>query len=331
MLPSLMLRRSIWTVGLIAGCGGSPPSDKTDDPATGGVAGVGGGDDPAAVGGSQGGGSQATGGQTSSGGNDATGGSPANGGGTNLPGTGGSGVNGGGAGGEPSGIGGAGVDPLAPHLLLFTHTAGFRHSSIEDGIALFISMAEQEGWTLHHSEDPSAFNALGLADVSCVVFLSTTGDILGEAEQSAFEDWFASGGAFVGIHAATDTEYEWPFYTDLVGAQFKSHPAIQTATVVVEDTTHPATAHLDSSWSRSDEWYDFVHNPRENVHVLLSLDETTYDGGTMGADHPIAWSQELAGGRSFYTALGHTSESYGESDYIQHLRGGLRWALRLAD
>jgi cytochrome c len=161
-----------------------------------------------------------------------------------------------------------------------------------------------------------------------VIFLSTTGNVLNTGQQNAFENYIQDGGGFVGIHAAADTEYDWGFYGNLVGAYFKSHPAIQQATVKVADRTHPATRHLPERWVRTDEWYDYRTNPRGDVHVLATLDETTYTGENMNtnADHPIAWCQPFEGGRSFYTGGGHTQESYGEPAFQQHLLGGIRWA-----
>jgi len=161
-----------------------------------------------------------------------------------------------------------------------------------------------------------------------VVFLSTTGDVLDERQQAAFERFIRAGKGFVGVHSATDTEYEWAWYGGLVGAYFKAHPAIQSASMVVENASHPATSHLSSPWTRTDEWYGFRVNPRAKVNVLLSLDEQTYDPGegAMDGDHPIAWFHEYDGGRAFYTALGHTRESYAEPDFLAHLEGGIEWA-----
>src|SRR5690606_18918756 len=164
-----------------------------------------------------------------------------------------------------------------------------------------------------------------------VVFLSTTGDVLNDEQQAAFEAYIQDGGGYAGIHAASDTEYDWPWYGDLVGAYFDSHPAIQEATVEVEDHAHPSTAHLPQEWVRTDEWYNFQDNPRGDVHVLAALDEETYDGGGMGADHPIAWCHDYDGGRAWYTGGGHTSESFTDPEFVQHLLGGIQTAAGQAD
>ena len=141
-------------------------------------------------------------------------------------------------------------------------------------------------------------------------------------QQNAFENYIGDGGGYVGIHSAADTEYDWAFYGNLVGAYFKQHPANQQATIKVADKSHPATKHLPDRWNRFDEWYDYRANPRGDVHVLATLDETSYDDATMGSDHPITWCQDFGGGRSFYTGLGHTKESYGEPAFQKHLVGG---------
>ncbi len=213
-----------------------------------------------------------------------------------------------------------------PHrVLVFSKTAGFRHASIPTGVEALKKLGEQNGFTVEATEDSSAFTDANLARFSTVVFLSTTGDILNDDQQAAFERYIRSGGGFLGIHAAADTEYDWPWYGRLVGAYFKTHPAIQDATVVVADRVHPSTKHLPMRWQRRDEWYEYRTNPRGKVHVLATLDESTYEGGGMGHDHPIAWCHEFDGGRAFYTGGGHTNESFAEPAFLQHLLGGILW------
>jgi len=214
-------------------------------------------------------------------------------------------------------------------LLVFTRTTGFRHDSIPDAIAALRRVAAESGLTVDATEDPAVFNDAGLSPYRAAVFLLTTGDVLGDEEKRAFERWLAAGRGWVGVHSASDTEYDWPLYGELVGAYFAGHPAVQPAVVHVEDRVHPATRALPETWFRTDEWYDFRANPRPRVHVLATLDEATYSGGSMGADHPIAWCREVAGGRAFYTAGGHTRESYAEPLFLAHLAGGIRWAAGL--
>lgn len=215
-----------------------------------------------------------------------------------------------------------------PGVLVFSRTAGYRHGSIANGQELLKSLGEGR-WRVEETEDPSVFTDEGLLDYDVVVMLQTTGDVLNDAQEDALERYLRTGGGLVGIHAAADGERDWPFFGAHVlgGAWFKSHPAIQNATVVVEDTHHPSTTHLGERWPRVDEWYNYVQSPRTGVHVLASLDESTYQGGTMGADHPIAWSTTIGRGAVFYTGLGHTVESYTEPAFRDHIQGGVEWAM----
>ncbi len=216
-------------------------------------------------------------------------------------------------------------------VLVFSKTAGFRHSSIPDGIARLKLMGLKHGFKVHDTEDATAFTEETLKDFDVIVFLSTTGDILDDDQQAAFEAWYCAGGGYVGVHAAADTEYDWPWYGELVGAYFQSHPAVQPARVVVEDLDHPATRHLSRAWVRTDEWYDYRAQPHKDCRVLMRLDENTYKGGAMGASHPTAWCHEFDGGRAFYTGGGHTSAAFDELDFQQHLLGAILWAGGKAD
>ena len=215
-------------------------------------------------------------------------------------------------------------------VLLFSRTTGHRHDSIPAALAAVTELGATNGYTAEATEDPAMFTAANLARFRVVVFLMTTGDALDAPGQAAFETWIAAGGNYVGIHSASDTEYDWPFYGQLVGAYFKAHPGIQPATVHLEVTDHPATTGLPSAWVRTDEWYDFQTNPRPTVTVLATVDESSYTGGTMGADHPIVWTHTTTGGgRAFYTAMGHTIESYADPQFRAHVAGAIRWAAGL--
>ena len=212
------------------------------------------------------------------------------------------------------------------NVLVFSKTTGFRHDSIPAGIEAITQLGVQNRFAVTATEDATRFNDRELGRFAAVIFLNTTGDVLNPDQQAAFERYIGAGGGYVGIHSAADTEYEWPFYGGLVGAYFQSHPAIQRATVKVADRVHPSSAMLPDRWNRTDEWYDYRANPRGKVHVLATLDGTTYEGDAMGADHPTAWCQDYEGGRSWYTGGGHTQDSYGEPLFRAHMVGGIRWA-----
>ena len=237
----------------------------------------------------------------------------------------------------------AGADPLE-NVLVFSETAGFRHDSIDEGIAAIQALGAANDFAVTATEDSTQFNAANLAQYDAVVFLSTTGDVLSATEQDAFEDYMRAGGGFVGIHAAADTEYTWPWYGQMVGGYFRNHPpGTPTATVNIEDPDEPSTEGLPAAWVRTDEWYNYQspanpvvggggndYSPRTSgVKVLATVNEATYDeqdGNTTDDDHPIAWCSDFDGGRVWYTGMGHTAESFGtgEGNIRQHILGGLQ-------
>ena len=215
---------------------------------------------------------------------------------------------------------------ISTEVLVFTKTAGYRHQSIEKGVETLRKLGEEHTFSITQTEESEDFNEANLQKFSLVIFLSTTLDVLNEDQQQAFTNYIHRGGNFMGIHAATDTEYDWPWYGNLVGAYFKSHPEQQQASIRVVDRGHPSTKHLDETWIHFDEWYNFKDlNP--DVKVLMQLDESSYSGGENGDYHPIAWYHEYQGGRSFYTGLGHTEEAYEDPDFQKHLLGGIFYCL----
>lgn len=211
---------------------------------------------------------------------------------------------------------------MTPRLLLYTRTTAYRHASLPDAVAAVRTLGEFEA---DHTEDPAVLEG-SLAPYAAVVFLSTSGEVLTPAGRARLAAYVDGGGGFVGVHAAACTEDDWPYYGELLGARFDRHPAYQPGRVVTEDHDHPATRHLPAVWEFTDEWYDFRTSPRGSVRVLLSADESSYDGGGMGEDHPLAWCREQGAGRVFYTALGHAAEAYDDPAFRAHLRGGITWA-----
>ena len=221
----------------------------------------------------------------------------------------------------------------APRILVFTRTTEYRHENIEPGLEILETEAKRRGIAVDTTEDSKLFSREALAPYRAVVFFNTTGDVLNREEQVAFERYIQAGGGFVGIHAAADTEWKnnaWPWYTRLVGAAFLSHPNepsnVQRATVRRVDSDDPATAAIPESWEHEDEWYDYQRFS-DGVDVLLRVDEETYQGGQTGEFHPISWKRSFDGGRSFYTGLGHTEDSFSEEIFLDHLFGGTRWAM----
>jgi type 1 glutamine amidotransferase len=210
-------------------------------------------------------------------------------------------------------------------ILVYSRTTGYRHASIPAGVEALEKLGLDHGFNVETSEGLHCFRAGRLERYDAIVFLSTSGEVLDEHGRAALTHYMKQGGSWLGIHAASTTEYDWPWFEGLVGAWFDQHPELQPAVLDVEDRSHPATEHLGERWARTDEWYAFRRSPREDVRVLMSVDESTYRGGTMGADHPLAWCHEYGGGRSFYTALGHAEETYRDPEFLRHILGALHW------
>lgn len=215
----------------------------------------------------------------------------------------------------------------SPKVLVFTKTAGFRHASIPAGIKAIRQLGKENGFDVDTTENADLFTEDSLQQYAAVIFLNTTGDVLNSRQEADFERYIQAGGGFVGIHAATDTEYDWAWYGKLVGAYFENHPeGTAKAKLIIKDKNHPSTKQLPDTWEHTDEWYNFK-NVNKETKVLISVDEKSYKGGTMGDDHRISWYHEYDGGRAFYTELGHTEESYTEATYLQHILGGIQYAI----
>jgi len=213
-----------------------------------------------------------------------------------------------------------------PRVLVFSKTAGYHHESIPDGLVAIQKLGTENNFDVDTTSDASWFIEDSLKNYSAVVFLCTTGDVFNQYQENDFERYIQAGGGFVGVHAATDTEYDWGWYTKLVGAQFSDHPQIQDAKLNVINKDHASTKHLPETWNRKDEWYSFKKVNKE-TKVLVKIDEASYQGGSDMGDHPMAWFHNYDGGRAFYTALGHTKESYSEEAFLQHLLGGIQYAI----
>jgi type 1 glutamine amidotransferase len=215
--------------------------------------------------------------------------------------------------------------------LVFSKTKGFRHQSIPDGVMAIKQLASKHRFQVYTTEDEAEFTKEKLEKYDVIILMSTTGTIFNEEQKAAFQEFVRSGKGVVGIHSATDTEYDWKWYNDLIGAQFAYHPHQQTARLKVVNRNHPSTYHLQENWLMTDEWYAFK-NFNKNVNVLVKLDETSYDvgqrnGESMGmVDHPISWYHVYDGGRVFYTGLGHTDEAFKDESFLTHILGGIWYA-----
>jgi type 1 glutamine amidotransferase len=220
-------------------------------------------------------------------------------------------------------------------VLLFTKTEGFHHESIHEGVTGIRQLASRNNFTVDWQENASIFNDKALANYAAIIFLNTTGNILTDEQQAAFEKFIKSGKGFVGIHSAADTEYDWVWYTKMIGMMFKIHPQQQTAYLKVEDGNFPGMERFPKKLLWTDEWYEYGAPTSTDLHYLVSVDEKTYDpkadwgekkGTGMGSFHPISWYHNYDGGRAFYTGLGHIGLCYSDQTFLDHLYGGIYWA-----
>ncbi|GGI50235.1 hypothetical protein GCM10011425_14470 [Mucilaginibacter galii] len=186
-------------------------------------------------------------------------------------------------------------------------------------------LGKQNGFDTDTITDAGKFTYANLKKYAAVIFLNTTGNVLDDVQQAAFQKYIRSGKGFVGVHAATDTEFDWPWYGQLAGAYFSDHPKVQQAMLQVVEPVNVFTQHLPAQWTKTDEWYNFKWIS-DKLHVVLTVEESSYTGGKNGAKHPISWYQEFDGGRAFTTALGHTDESYTDPLFLQHLLAGIKYA-----
>ncbi|MGC8750954.1 ThuA domain-containing protein [Hydrotalea sp.] len=212
-------------------------------------------------------------------------------------------------------------------VLVFSKTAGYHHESIAAGIGAIQKLGKENHFIVDTTTNSNFFTTSNLKKYKAIIFLSTTGKVFDDAQKVAFEEYIHNGGGFVGIHAATDTEYDWPWYNRMIGAYFKSHPEQQNANLHVVDNHFIATKNLPETWTRWDEWYNFKNTHWDSVHVLLTIDEKSYHGGENGDYHPMSWYHSFEGGRVFYTALGHTDASYSDPLFLGHLLGGILYTM----
>ncbi|MCX6318995.1 MAG: ThuA domain-containing protein [Bacteroidetes bacterium] len=220
-------------------------------------------------------------------------------------------------------------------VLLVTTTRGWHHESVHTGVLALQQLGARNFFDVVLMEDPNSFTDKNLEQFKAIVFLNTTGDIFDSTQQRVMERFIQSGKGFVGIHSASDTEYDWEWYTKLVGRMFFIHPVIQTARLNITDTLFPGLQGFAGNKQWTDEWYDFGPEKTNDLHYILTVDESSYDPAVqwgskkskgMGVFHPIAWYHAYDGGRSFYTALGHMPAVYSDPAFLNHLYAGILWA-----
>lgn len=212
------------------------------------------------------------------------------------------------------------------NILVFTKANGFKHAAIQKGAETVKEMEKIYPFKVTVSDDSLMFSEQSLKQFDVALFMNTTGNILGNEEKLAFQNFIRNGGGFVGVHAASDTEHDWDWFDQLVGTHFSDHPRIQKAKLNVLKNDTPSTKHLPKVWEMTDEWYNWKHDLDPSIEVLITIDETTYEGGKHGDNHPISWRHEFEGGKVWFTALGHVLENFDDENFIKHLAGGIKWA-----
>ena len=219
-----------------------------------------------------------------------------------------------------------------PRVLVFSRETMWMHPSTPVARAALLGLCASEGFAVTASSDPAVFDSI--ADFDVAVFAVTSGNVLDDRGRAAFEPWVRAGGGVVGVHSASATEYDWPFFVELIGARFRTHPPTLVAGDVTTLAAAPVVAGLPVPWRRTDEWYSFHEEPEAlaaSVDVVLALDEDS--APDLPADqrtglHPVAWTDDHLGGRMFYTSMGHTPESYGEPAFLQLLTQAITWTAR---
>ncbi|WP_111642476.1 ThuA domain-containing protein [Marinimicrobium alkaliphilum] len=221
------------------------------------------------------------------------------------------------------------------NVLLFTKMDGWHHKSVNEGVTAMRKLAEKHEFALDWHEDANVINDDNLKQYDAIVFLLTTGNILNDEQKGAMERFIQSGKGFVGIHSASDTEYDWDWYTKMIGRTFHIHPANQTAQLEVLDRDFPGMERMPDKFWWTDEFYEFGPERVDTLNYLLSVDGDTFDPYAKRGEQkesqemdfrPIAWYHEYDGGRAFYTALGHIPATYEDRLFLEHIYGGLMWA-----
>ncbi|MBN2350023.1 MAG: ThuA domain-containing protein [Bacteroidales bacterium] len=222
------------------------------------------------------------------------------------------------------------------NVLVYYNTAGYWHESTPEGVKTFVLLGNQNQWNVTSTEDSTLFTDAFLNRFDVIVFLETGLTIFDDMQKAAVQRFVRGGKGLITVHTGTYTEMEWPWWVNAVGGKFLGHPPEQKGKLIIEDNTHISTLHLtEPTWETTDEWYSFDRNPRDSAHVLISIDENSYNvdddkwfpgvNQRMG-DHPIVWYREYENGRIYQTALGHSEKMFQDPNYQKLLTGAILWA-----
>jgi uncharacterized protein len=225
------------------------------------------------------------------------------------------------------------------HVLVYTRNGpGYVHENISASVECLKGICSKNGWTCEATDDPAVLTPEKLRKFDVLVFSNSNNDAFTtEQQRSAFQGYIRSGGGFVGIHSACGSERNWPWFWANLGGKFVRHAkSDQKLYLKVIDPTHPSTDFLPAVWNwHEDECY-YVDNLNPDIHVLLAVDLTKieddkkaeYPGRVFGDYFPLCWCHRFEGGRQWYTAIGHFPKDYKDENFVKHLTGGMRWAMR---
>jgi uncharacterized protein len=234
-------------------------------------------------------------------------------------------------------------------ILVVTTTMGYRHSSIETAERVIASLGMSSGAYEVElaSVSPASFpdsavydaqvravlqrklNPAALKQYNAIVFANTVGE-LPLPDKDAFIQWIKDGGAFIGVHSASDTLHGYRPYIDMLGGEFEYHREQVVIEAINRDVSHPANSQLPLTWNldgQKEEIYVLKNFQRGQVRELIVLDRhpNTREPGNF----PISWCRDFGRGRVFYTALGHNEQVWQMPAFQKHLLGGIEWALGL--
>jgi len=220
------------------------------------------------------------------------------------------------------------------HVLVYSGSTGYRHESIPSAVAALKTIGARAGYVVDATEDPEVFTAERLAPYKVLVLVSNSTDPkkpesewFTGARRDALQGFLKSGKGVIGLHAAADSHYGWGWYGQMIGGYFERHPkGTPKGVVMVIDSKHPATAKLPKSLERNDEWY-YYKDLDPTLHVLVAIDPKTIGEGEPDVNlNPLVWCHDFGGGRVFYSALGHTNESWSEPYMVDLMTGALAYA-----
>lgn len=223
------------------------------------------------------------------------------------------------------------------NILIYTHNGkGYVHENIATSVKALEEICQKQGWKTSHSDAPQTFDD-DLSKYHCIIFSNTNNEAFDtESQRDNFKKYINQGGAFVGIHSASGSERQWPWFWSMLGGKFVRHPVLQPFTIKVVQKNHPATASLPAIWAWEDEFY-YLNQLNPDIQILLAGNiaelkddkKAEYPGATFGDYFPLSWCHTFDGGRQFYTALGHKASYYADPLFRAHLLGGIKWVMKV--